>query len=130
MLGRNSYSPAYIEAVHDRITRVLKAYDKAKPAEPFAGEALLDVILGLEMAFVHRLRGMEGKDGNPLNEVRMIAASVLEFDGVMTADKTIKWNPATSVTGLKIGDKIALSRKQVGALVGAFIEELAGKYGG
>ncbi len=130
MLARTSYPPTYIKAVHDRIGRVLKAYDKAKPPEPFASEALLDVILGLEMAFVHRVRNQEGKDGNPLNEVRMIAASILEFGGVMTQDKTIKWKPEASVTGLAMGDKIALSRKQVGELVEAFIEELVGKYGG
>ena len=130
MLGRTNYSPDYIKAVHGRVTRVLKAFDKAKPAEPFAGEALLDVVLGLEMAFVHRVRMNEGKDGNPLNEVRMIAASVLEFGSVMTADKTIKWDAAKSVTGLALGDKIVLSRKQVGELVDAFIEEVAKKYGG
>jgi len=130
MLGRANYPVAYIKAVNTRVDRVLKAFDQAKPAEPFASEALLDVIVGLEMAFVHRLRGQEGKDGNPLNEVRMITASVLEFGGVMTLDKTIKWKPEASVTGLKIGDKIALSRKQVGELVDAFFEELAKKYGG
>jgi len=130
MLGRASYSPDYIQAVHDRVTRVLKAFDKAKPAEPFAADALLDVVLGLEMAFVHRLRGQEGKDGNPLNEVRMIAASVLEHNGVMTKDNTIKWDAAKSITGLALGDKIVLSRKQVGALVDAFVEEIANKYRG
>jgi hypothetical protein len=128
MLGRNSYSPDYIKAVDDRVTRVLKAFDKAKPAEPFASEALIDIVLGLELAFVHRLRGQEGKDGNPLNEVRMITASVLESGGVMTADKTIKWKPEASVTGLKPGDKIVLSRKQVEALADAFISEIAAKF--
>ena len=128
MLGRAKYSPDYIKAVHDRVTRVLKAFDKAKPAEPFATEALLDILLGLEMAFVHRLRGQEGKDGNPLNEVRMIAASVLEHNCVMTKDNTIKWDSAKSVTGLALGDKVVLSRKQVGELVDAFVEEVARKY--
>jgi len=130
MLGRANYPVAYIKAVNTRVDRVLKAFDQAKPAEPFASEALLDVIVGLEMAFVHRLRGQEGKDGNPLNEVRMITASVLEFGGVMTLDKTIRWKPEASATGLKNGDKIALDRKQVGKLVDAFFEELAKKYGG
>ena len=130
MLGRANYPVGYIEAVHARVSRVLKAFDKAKPAEPFATEALLDVVLGLEMAFVHRLRGQEGKDGNPLNELRMIATSVLEFDGMMTGDKTIRWTPEKSVTGLRIGDKIVLSRKQVGALLDAVIEEVAKRFGG
>jgi len=130
MLGRASYSPDYIKSVDERVTRVLKAFDKAKPAEPFASEALLDIVLGLEMAFVHRLRGQEGKDGNPLNEVRMIVASVLEHDSIMTKDNTIKWKPEASITGLKLGDKIVLSGKQVQALADAFISEIAAKFAG
>jgi hypothetical protein len=46
----------------------------------------------------------------------------------MTEDKTIKWNAAKSVTGLAVGDKIVLSRKQVGELVDAFFEDLGKKY--
>jgi hypothetical protein len=60
----------------------------------------------------------------------MIAVSVLEFGGVMTGDKTIRWTPEKSVTGLRIGDKIVLSRKQVGALLDAVIEDVAKKFGG
>jgi len=114
MLGRANYPVAYIKAVNTRVDRVLKAFDKAKPAEPFASEALLDVIVGLEMAFVHRLRGQEGKDGNPLNEVRMLATSLLENEGVMTKDNTIKYDPAKSITGIALGEKIVLDRTQFG----------------
>ena len=128
MLGRSSYSGAYVEAVRARFGRVLKAFDKAKPDEPFASEALIDMVLGLEVAFVHRLRMQEGKDGNPLNELRMLATSVLENDGVLMADKTIKWTPEKSVSGLAIGDKVVLSRKQVQALGEAFFEEISKKY--
>jgi hypothetical protein len=53
---------------------------------------------------VHRARGLEGKDGNPLNEVRMLCDSILQKDGVMTADKTIKFDPAKSVLRLQPGD--------------------------
>ena len=41
MLGRANYPMGYIEAVHARVSRVLKAFDKAKPAEPFATDVLL-----------------------------------------------------------------------------------------
>ena len=128
MLGRGSYSEAYVEAVRARFGRVLKAFDKAKPAEPFASDALIDMVLGLEVAFVHRLRMLEGKDGNVLNEVRMLATSVLENDGVLMSDKTIKWTPEASVSGLAIGDRITISRKQIQALGEAFFEEIGRKY--
>ena len=128
MLGRSTYSEAYVQAVRARFGRVLKAFDKAKPAEPFASEALLDMVLGLEVAFVHRLRMQEGKDGNPLNELRMIVTSILEHDGVMTRDNTVKWDAAKSISGLAIGDTIALGRKQVQALAEAVFEEIGKKY--
>ncbi len=44
--------------------------------------------------FVHRRNTLERKDGNPLNEVRMLRSSILQSHGVMSADKTIKFNPA------------------------------------
>ena len=128
MLGRTSYPQAYVASVRARFAGLLKGFDKAKPAEPFATDTLLDMVLFLELAFVHRVRGNEGKDGNPLNEVRMIAMSVLEFASVMSPDKTIKWNAEKSITGLALGDKIALTRKQVGDLGEGFFGEIEKRY--
>ena len=79
-------------------------------------------------SYVHRLRKAEGKDGNALNEVRMLAASLLEHDGVLTADSSVKYDPAKSVTGLAIGKRIALDRKSFERLAEAFFAEIAAKY--
>ena len=38
------------------------------------------MVLQLEYMFVHRLSGLEGKDGNPLTEVRVLCNSLL-FNG-------------------------------------------------
>ena len=133
MLGRADYPIEFIMRCRKRAERQLKLYDAlaktdGKAAEAFAPEFFNTMVLALDHYFMHRLRGKEGKDGNPLNEVRMLAASLLENDGVMTKDNTIKYDSAKSVTGLALGDKIVLSRKQVGELVDAFFEELAKKF--
>jgi hypothetical protein len=66
-----------------------------------------NLVLRLECCcFVHRAGGSEGKDGNPLNEVRMLSNSILQNGGVLTADKTIKYKPETSVLKLKIGERL------------------------
>ena len=131
MLGRSSYSQDYVSACRKRFLSQLKAFDAlAKKADTaaFAQVFFCDLILALEMSFVHRLRKNEGKDGNRLNEVRMIAASILEHDGVMSEDSTIKWKPENSVTGLKIGAKIVLTRDAVETLVEEFFGEILEKY--
>src|SRR5690348_9122585 len=104
MLGRYSYSKAYVDSVRARVARQLKAFDKAKPPEPFAREAIENMVLALEAAFVHRLRKQEGKDGNALNEVRMLATALLETDGVFTRDSTVNWQAEKSVSGTRLGD--------------------------
>ena len=40
---------------------------------------------------------MEGKDGNPLNEVRILCNSMMNNNNKMCADKTIKFDSAKSV---------------------------------
>lgn len=134
MLGVASYDPQMIAAAHDRLQRQLATYDAvAKSAAPdtlaaFAPEFFGTLILALDHTFMHRLRGKEGKDGNPLNEVRMLAVSLLEHDGVMTKDNTIKYDPARSVTDIAIGEKIVIDRPTAERLALAFLEQIAAKF--
>src|SRR6266851_1839908 len=71
-----------------------------------------NLVVALDGFFVHRSRTLERKDGNPLNEFRMICTSLLQNHGVMCTDKpnkTIKYSPEKSVVKLKIGDEIKLT---------------------
>jgi hypothetical protein len=77
---------------------------------------------------VHRTRAIEGKDGNPLNDVRMICTSILRGAGVLCTDKTIKYKPETSVLGLEIGDEIALDEARFRLLMDGFFAELERKF--
>jgi hypothetical protein len=133
MLGRANYPLDFIVACRKRAERQLELYDAlakkaGKEADAFAPEFFNTMVLALDHSFMHRLRGKEGKDGNPLNEVRMLAASLLDNEGVMTKDSTIKYDPAKSITSIAIGEKIVLNRKTFGALADGFFGELADKF--
>jgi hypothetical protein len=58
---------------------------------------------------VHRSRTREGKDGNPLNEVRVLYDSVAENDGIFCVQKVITYDAAQCLLGLQVGDRVALT---------------------
>ena len=67
---------AYIDACEARMKKNLAAYKPVKnaaggQADKFEPQFFAHLTLVLDHYFVHRTRGIEGKDGNPLNEVRM-----------------------------------------------------------
>ncbi|TMP92276.1 MAG: hypothetical protein E6L07_12450 [Verrucomicrobia bacterium] len=91
-----------------------------------------NLVVVLDGFFVHRSRTLEGKDGNPLNEFRMICTSLLQNHGVMCPDKTnnktIKYSPEKSVVKLKIGDEIKLTESAFVLLSRAFFAEIETKF--
>jgi hypothetical protein len=126
MLCVNSYKPDYIDECRSNMESQVAAYKTLlTTARTRAGtgstafnsavarvEPLFFNNLVLEGFFVHRSRALEGKDGNPLNEFRMICTSLLQNHGVMCTDKkskTIKDSPETSVLKPKLGDEIKLT---------------------
>ena len=135
MLSINQYPKDYIAACRDKMEAQLAAYRKliktadAKSVDAFAPHFFNHLVLVLETNFVHRARGREGKDGNPLNEVRMLAASLLQHDGVLTADKTIKYLPEESVLKLELGQNIKLTEAAFVTLSRAFFTEIEAKFG-
>ena len=140
MLGRKSYPREYIKACRTRVDaqlRSFKALSRAAGKDPKAASALEsfepaffnNLVVVLDASFVHRLRGVEGKDGNPLNEVRVLGASIMENGEVMGADPTIKMDPAKSVLGYKVGDKIRVHQAEFARLADAFFAELEKKFG-
>lgn len=137
MLGVSQYPQSRIDDCRKMMREQLTAYRAfAKTAASEAARTRLEtqlmnhLILALDRYFVHRLRGKELKDGNPLNEVRMICTSLLEHGGVFTADPTIKYKVDKSVLKLKIGDRIALTDRQFEELAEAFLADLEAKFSG
>jgi hypothetical protein len=86
------------------------------------------MLLVLDGYFVHRLRGVEGKDGNALNEVRVLARSLMENGGTVMADPQIRLDPARSVLGLEVGAPITLTLQQYRRISDAFLREIENKF--
>jgi hypothetical protein len=142
MLGRKDYTKQEVQHGRDTIQRQLAAYRKlAKSIAAGAGaqkaqlaleefEPLFfnNMVLVLDRFYVHRLRVTAGKDGNPLNEVELIADSLMNNDGVLRGNNVVKYDPEKSVVKLKIGDKIRLIEKDFERLASAFSDELEKRF--
>jgi hypothetical protein len=50
----------------------------------------------------------------------MIAHSIMNAAGILTADKTIKHDPAKAVLGIRIGDNVKLSADDFAKLATVF----------
>ena len=141
MLGMKKYSQEYIDACRMRVDAGLRAYRRQvgnEPSKEFEVRFFNDQVLVLEYMFEHRLSGIEGRDGNPLNEIRALCNSLLLNNGELQVDKLPEWPisavanltlPAEkSVLGLEAGDKVMLSEDDFIRLSDAFFAEIEKKY--
>jgi hypothetical protein len=141
MLGRKTYTQDELDHARAAIAAQLAAYDRlaeavAATGDPDAKEALdafeplfaNAMTLALDRWFVHRVRAVSGKDGNPLNEVELLSESLMGDGGVLHANNVIKLVPAESVLGLGIGEPIRLSAPQLARLAEAYLAELDARF--
>ena len=141
MLGMKTYTRDYIDACRARVDADLRAYRKQvgkAPSQEFEGRFFNDQVLLLDYMFVHRLAGIEGKDGNPLNEVRVLCNSMLFNEGKLQVDKlpgwpnsaggSLKLSPEKSVLKLEVGDAVKLSEADFVRLAEAFFAESEWRY--
>jgi hypothetical protein len=81
MLMASSYARDHVGACRAKVAARLASYRHVLAAKPseiqrFEGQFFNHMILALDHHFVHRNRTVEGKDGNPLNEVRMLCDAI------------------------------------------------------
>ena len=141
MLGRETYTKEEIDTGRAMVEADLRAYrrlpDAAKTKE-FEAVFFNQAVQLLDYKFVHRLRAVEGKDGNPLIEVRVLCNSILLNDGKlqvetppewpMSAGRSLKLPPEKSVLKLKVGDVVKLSEADFVRLSKAFFAALEEKF--
>ncbi len=141
MLGRKTYTRDEVDQCKTAIADQLAAYaalvkamgkptNKKVDAARGSFEPLFfnNLLLALDRHFVHRIRAVAGKDGNPLNEVEVICDSLMSNNGVLEKSTVIKLDPDTSVTKLSFGDPIRLNADQFVRLSDAFFAELERKF--
>ena len=132
MLGRKTYTEEELDHATTAVDRQLGAHktlvEAGAPLDAFDPLFFNNMILVLDRYFVHRVRAVTGKDGNPLNEVELLADSLMNNDGVLRGNNVIKYKPDESVVKLEIGDRIALSAAQFERLAEAFLAEIRTRF--
>ena len=131
MLGRKDFTQEELDSAREAMTAQLAAFRQlGSTPEAAALEPVLfnNMALALDRFFVHRVRMVSGKDGNPLNELELITEALMNGGGVLRTNNVIKYVPEESVLKLQPGDRIELTADQFEALCGAFFAELDAKY--
>jgi hypothetical protein len=143
MLCINNYTQEYIDECRAKVNAQLATYrnlvntarqqttanDTLNTAiDTFEPVFFNNMVMQLDWLFVHRSRMMEKKDGNPLNEVRVVCESLMNNNSKMIADKTIKLDSDKSVLKYKVDDEIRLNEADFVRLADAFFAEIENKY--
>jgi hypothetical protein len=135
MLSIASYDQTYVGRCRGKIEASLEAFRAlkqetggARVLAAFETEYCNGLVMALDHYFDHRARGPEGKDGNPLNEIRILCNSFMHNNGKLQADTQIKLDPAKSVLGLRVGDPIVLDEATFAKLADAVFAEIGKRY--
>ena len=137
MLGMKTYEREYVNACRAKIDADVRVF-KRSGAKGLETTFFNNLVLKMEYMFVHRFSGIEGKDGNPLNEVRVLCNSILLNEGKLQVEKLPRWPnsavagltlpPDTSVLKLRVGDEVKVSEADFVRLAKAFFAEIEKKY--
>jgi hypothetical protein len=124
MLLRTGYDRTYVGACRESIGAAVEELRRVG-----AGSAAwIQLVVALDRWFALRNPKVEGRDGNPLNEVRVLAESVVERGAVMTVPKGIKLRAGESVLGFEKGEELSLDGDAFERLFDAFLAEVEEKF--
>jgi len=130
MLGRSSYTADEIAAARKAVKDQLAAFVSANSTDPeFENVYFNNMVLALDRYFVHRVRAVSGKDGNPLNEVELISDSLMANNAILRGNKVITYRPEVSVLNIEIGSEIRVTQADFEQLSTAFLEQIDTRFG-
>ena len=129
MPDRSTYSADEIESCRDNCDALLAAWG-ANDVEDSTLESLVfgQAVVVLHTWFGHRHRGLEGDDGNPINEVRVIADSIVDNDAVLRVEGPITWVPERTVLHLAVGDEVEITANGFERLTAAYLAAIEATY--
>jgi hypothetical protein len=144
MLAVDMLPSAKMQACRDEIAGQIRAYrDLVGAASKASGMSLTridaalaafepaffnNLLIALDARFVQRPHGVEGRGGNPLDEVRLLAASLMDNGGVLSRDAAGAYQSENSVLRIDIGERIALNADDFEALCAAFLAEIERRF--
>jgi hypothetical protein len=142
MLGRKDYTQAEYDQARAVVAEQIASFKelaglvgngggdtKASSAlDEFEAVYFNNMAIVLDRYFVHRIRMVAGKDGNPINELELIVDSLMNHAGTFRGNNVIKYIPESSVLKLEVGDTIKLSLDDFQRLADAFFDELKRKF--
>jgi hypothetical protein len=125
VLGRNSYTSDELESCRDNADALLAAW-QANEVEDTTLENLVfnQAVVALDAWFVHRLRTMEGQDGNAMNEVRVLADSIVANDGVLRVAGAIRWEADRTRLGFAVGEEVLVTADGYERLAAAYLDAI------
>ena len=142
MLGRNSYTRQELDHAQTAVKQQLASYTKLVKAisgatsdqrvdaarAAFETQFFNNMVIVLDRYFVHRVRNVTGKDGNPVNEVELLAESLMNNNGILRTGTVVKLVPAESVTKTAIGGRIRLDAATFKRLADAYFAEIERRF--
>jgi hypothetical protein len=130
MLGRKTFTQREIDDAEAALDAQLAAYKRLDGDARAEFEPLFfnHLALALDRRFVHRLRMTTGKAATPLNELELVAESLMNNHGVFRDNSVIRVNGAVTVLQLAPGDTIALREADFERLSAGVFAELREKF--
>lgn len=139
MLGRKTYTQEEIGSARQAVEQQLTAYRTLVAAgafDPGTSEVVdgfetlyfNNMVLVLDRYFIHRIRPVTGKDSNPLNEVELLADSLMNNKGVLRTGPVVKYVPEQTVVKLPVGAEIRMTAATFESLAMAFLAEVERRF--
>jgi hypothetical protein len=126
---RTTYTSDEVESCRDNCDALIAAWG-ANEVDDSTLESLVfgQAVVVLHTWFGHRRRELEGGDGNPMNEVRVIADSIVDNDAVLRVEGPITWVPERTVLRLDVGDDVQITANGFERLTAAYLAAIESTY--